>query len=406
MTSPLARPFPALPAIAGVRIGTATAGYKAWVRADVTLVEFSPGTAVAGVLTRSRCPSPEVELCRARLPGGRARGLVVNAGNSNAFTGLTGREAAAAQSAAAAALLGCAADAVFAASTGVIGVPLPQDRAIAGVGAAHAALGNADFEAATVAIGTTDTFPKAATTAAMIGDTRVTLNGIIKGSGMIAPDMATMLGFIFTDAAVAPAFLQDLLSAANARTFSCITVDGDTSTSDTVLAFATGAAGHAELTGWESPGADAFAAALTDLCRQLAQLVVRDGEGATKFIAITVDGAEDDRAAHTVAMSIANSPLVKTAIAGGDANWGRVVMAVGKAGERAERDLLSIRFGTTEVAAGGAVVPGYDEAPVAAHLAGEDIAIAVDLGLGRGRATVWTCDLTHGYISINADYRS
>ena len=404
--SPLARPFPALPPIAGVRIGTATAAYKPWTRADVTLVEFAAGTTVAGVLTQSRCPSPEVERCRAALPGGLARGLVVNAGNSNAFTGLTGREAAAAQASAAAALLGCDAGPVFSASTGVIGVPLPADKAVAGVTAAHAALGNADLQAATIAIGTTDTFAKAAITAAMIGDTRVTLAGIIKGSGMIAPDMATMLGFIFTDAAVDPAFLQAALSRANARTFSCITVDGDTSTSDTVLAFATGAAGNPALTGWDSPGADAFAAALADLCRQLAQLVVRDGEGASKFIAITVTGAEDDRAAHVVAMSIANSPLVKTAIAGGDANWGRIVMAVGKAGERAERDLLSIRFGTTEVAAKGAVVPGYDEAPVAAHLAGQDVYIAVDLGLGAGRATVWTCDLTHGYISINADYRS
>ncbi len=404
--SPLARPFPDLAAIAGVRIGTATAGYKPWTRADVTLVAFAPGTAVAGVTTRSRCPSPEVELCRERLPGGRARGLVVNAGNSNAFTGLSGRDAAAIQSATAAALLGCAPAEVFAASTGVIGVPLPQDKAVAGVTAAHAALGTADFHAATLAIGTTDTFAKAASVAAMVGETRVTLTGIIKGSGMIAPDMATMLGFIFTDAAVAPAFLQAALSAANARTFSCITVDGDTSTSDTVLAFATGAAGHAEIAGWDSPGADSFAAALADLCRQLAQLVVRDGEGASKFIAITVTGADDDRAAHVVAMSIANSPLVKTAIAGADANWGRIVMAVGKAGERAERDLLSIRFGTTLVAEKGAVVPGYDEAPVAAHLAGEDVDIAVDLGLGQGRATVWTCDLTHGYISINADYRS
>ena len=404
--SPLARPFPALAAIGGVRIGTATAGYKPWQRADVTLIAFAPGTSVAGVLTQSRCPSPEVELCRSRLPGGEARGLVVNAGNSNAFTGLSGREAAAAQSRAAAALLGCSPDAVFAASTGVIGVPLPQAKAIDGVTAAHAALGSADFHAATIAIGTTDTFAKAATTAAMIGGTRVTLTGIIKGSGMIAPDMATMLGFIFTDAAVAPAFLQDALARANARTFSCITVDGDTSTSDTVLAFATGAAGNAPLTGWDSPGADGFAAALGDLCRQLAQLVVRDGEGASKFIAISVSGAEDDRAAHVIAMSIANSPLVKTAIAGGDANWGRVVMAVGKAGERAERDLLSIRFGTTLVAQKGAVVPGYDEAPVAAHLAGDDVDIAVDIGIGTGRATVWTCDLTHGYISINADYRS
>ncbi len=404
--SPLARPFPALSPIAGVRIGTATAAYKAWVRADVTLVEFAPGTTVAGVLTRSKCPSPEVELCRQRLPGGIARGLVVNAGNSNAFTGLGGREAAAAQTAAAAALLGCAADKVFSASTGVIGVPLPQDKAVAGVTAAHQALGNSDFHAATIAIGTTDTFAKAATAAAMIGDVRVTLHGIIKGSGMIAPDMATMLGFIFTDAAVTPGFLQAALSRANAASFSCITVDGDTSTSDTVLAFATGAAGNTVLAGWDSPGADAFAAALADLCRQLAQLVVRDGEGATKFITIDVTGADDDRAARIIALSIANSPLVKTAIAGGDANWGRIVMAVGKAGEAAERDLLSIRFGSTEVAARGAVVPGYDEAPVAAHLARQDIEIAVDIGLGHGRARVWTCDLTHGYISINADYRS
>ena len=404
--SPLARPFPDLVAIAGMRIGTATAGYKPWTRADVTLVAFAPGTAVAGVTTRSRCPSPEVELCRERLPGGRARGLVVNAGNSNAFTGLAGREAAAVQSTTAAALLGCPVAEIFSASTGVIGVPLPQEKAVAGVTAAHAALGTADFHAATLAIGTTDTFAKAASVSAMVGAVRVTLTGIIKGSGMIAPDMATMLGFIFTDAAVAPAFLQAALSAANARSFSCITVDGDTSTSDTVLAFATGAAGHAEIGDWDSPGADAFAAALADLCRQLAQLVVRDGEGATRFIAITVTGAEDDRAAHVVAMSIANSPLVKTAIAGGDANWGRVVMAVGKAGERAERDLLSIRFGTTLVAQQGAVVPDYDEVPVADHLAGENVDIAVDLGLGHGRATVWTCDLTHGYISINADYRS
>lgn len=404
--SPLARPFPELAPVAGVRIGTAIAGYKAWRRADLTLVEMTAGTAVAGVMTRSRCPSPEVELCRARLAGGRARALVVNAGNSNAFTGLSGREAAAAQSAAVAVLLGCNEDEVFAASTGVIGVPLPQDKAVAGVTAAYAALGSADFHAAALAIGTTDTFAKAAATSAMVGKTRVTLIGIVKGSGMIAPDMATMLGFVFTDAAVTPTFLQTALSRANDTTFSCITVDGDTSTSDTVLAFATGAANNVELTSWQSRGADAFAAALHDLCRQMAQLVVRDGEGATKFITISVTGATSDASAHRIGMSIANSPLVKTAIAGGDANWGRVVMAVGKAGEAAERDLLSIRFGVTEVAAGGAVVPGYDEAPVAAHLAGDSVDIAVDIGLGSGQAQVWTCDLTHGYISINADYRS
>lgn len=243
-------------------------------------------------------------------------------------------------------------------------------------------------------------------TTAIVDGRTVTLVGIIKGSGMIAPDMATMLGFVFTDAAVEPGFLQAALNAANRNTFSCITVDGDTSTSDTVLAFATGAADNAPLTGPDSDGADAFAAALADLCAQLALLVVRDGEGATKLIEIAVTGAESDRSAHRIAMSIANSPLVKTAIAGEDANWGRVVMAVGKAGEPAERDTLSIRFGNTQVARDGLAVDGYDEAPVAAHLKGHEVEIGVDLGLGDGVATVWTCDLTHGYISINADYRS
>jgi glutamate N-acetyltransferase / amino-acid N-acetyltransferase len=372
----------------------------------VTLVEFSPGTVVAGVTTRSQCPSPEVELCRAKLPAGRARGLVVNAGNSNAFTGLSGRQAAQAQVARVAERLGCSADEVFSASTGVIGVPLPVDLALAGVDKAHAALGTADWLAATNAIGTTDTFPKAATASASVAGTRVTIVGIVKGSGMIMPDMATMLGFLFTDAAITPALWQQMLHAAIGPTFNSITVDSDTSTSDTVLAFATGAAAHSPLTGMDDPGADALAAALADVCRQLAILVVRDGEGATKLIDVNVTGAVDDASAKRVAMSIANSPLVKTAIAGGDANWGRVVMAIGKAGEPAERDLVSIRFGDTLVANQGMVVPGYDEAPVAAHLAGRDVRLTVDLGLGPGRARVWTCDLTHGYISINADYRS
>ncbi len=404
--SPLARPFPELPEIAGVSRGTATAGYKAWTRSDVTLLAFAPGTTVAGVTTQSKCPSPEVELCRRHLPGGAARGLVVNAGNSNAFTGLRGSEACARQVAEAARLLGCSPAEVFAASTGVIGVPLPADKAESGVQGAHAALGNASWLDVTKAIGTTDTFPKAASRQAVIGGRTVSLVGFIKGSGMIAPDMATMLGFIVTDAAVAAPLLQRLLGAANGKTFSCITVDGDTSTSDTVLAFATGAAGNAILENEDSPGADAFASALHDLCRELAQLVVRDGEGASRFIEIRVAGAASDESAHRIALSIANSPLVKTAIAGGDANWGRVVMAVGKAGEPAERDRLSIGFGGIEVAAEGMVVEGYDEAPVAAHLQGQDIDIAVDLGIGDGRATVWTSDLTHGYISINADYRS
>jgi glutamate N-acetyltransferase/amino-acid N-acetyltransferase len=403
--SPLARPFPAMPAVAGVRAAVTRARYKTWDRADLTYVALDEGTAVAGVTTRSKCPSPEVEWCRAALPLGRARALVVNAGNSNAFTGNRGRAAVEAIAARVAGATGCLPSDVFVASTGVIGVPLPIDKAEAGIDAVLTAP-EASWEEAAAAISTTDTFPKGAVARAVVGGRVVSLVGIVKGSGMIAPDMATMLGFVFTDAAVDPALLQKMLETANARSFSCITVDGDTSTSDTVLAFATGAAGNALLTGMDEDGADAFQAALTDICLQLAQLVVRDGEGATKFVTVAVEGATSDTSARTIALSIANSPLVKTAIAGEDANWGRVVMAVGKAGEPAERDLLSIRFGTTQVASGGMAVEGYDEAPVAAHLKGSDVEIGVDLGLGEGRATVWTCDLTHGYISINADYRS
>ncbi|WP_314717592.1 bifunctional glutamate N-acetyltransferase/amino-acid acetyltransferase ArgJ, partial [Sphingobium yanoikuyae] len=396
---------PALPAIAGVTLRVAKARYKNWDRCDLTYVELDAGTAVAGVTTRSKCPSPEVEWCRDAIPMGQARAVVVNAGNANAFTGHRGRAAVEAIAAKVANHLSCQPSDIFVSSTGVIGVPLPIDKAEAGLEAAFVAA-PCGWEDAANTIGTTDTYAKGAHVSAMIGDTRVDLVGIIKGSGMIAPDMATMLGYIFTDAAIDPALLQQMLSAANKRTFSCITVDSDTSTSDTVLAFATGKAGNAPLASMEDAGADAFAAALSDLCRQLAHLVVRDGEGASKFIEITVEGAESDASAHRIALSIANSPLVKTAIAGEDANWGRVVMAVGKAGEPAERDKLAIRFGATQVAAGGLALDGYDEAPVAAHLKGQDIVIGVDIGLGEGRATMWTCDLTHGYISINADYRS
>ncbi|MBD3760547.1 bifunctional glutamate N-acetyltransferase/amino-acid acetyltransferase ArgJ [Rhizorhabdus sp.] len=404
--SPLApAAFPDLPPIAGVRIAVARAGYKAWDRADLTYAAFDEGTTVAGVTTKSKCPSPEVEWCRAALPLGTARALVVNAGNSNAFTGHRGRAAVEAITARVAGTVGCKPSDVFVASTGVIGVPLPIDKAEAGIDAVLAAP-PASWEEAAATIMTTDTFAKAARASAMIGGTRVELVGIIKGSGMIAPDMATMLGFIFTDAAIAPGLLQAMLDEANGKSFSCITVDGDTSTSDTVLAFATGRAGNARLESADDAGADALRAALTELCLDLAQQVVRDGEGASKFIAISVEGAESDASAHRIAMSIASSPLVKTAIAGEDANWGRIVMAVGKAGEPAERDRLSIRFGATQVASGGLAVQGYDEAPVAAHLKGQEIEIGVDIGIGNGRATVWTCDLTHGYISINADYRS
>ena len=403
--SPLARPFPAMPPIAGVTLRIARAGYKDWGRSDLTYVELDEGTAVAGVFTRNVCCSSEVELGRQHVRQGRARALVVNAGNSNAFTGYRGREAVEAIMAQVAGHLGCATSEVFVSSTGVIGVPLPKDKARAGIEAALLAA-PCSWEEAANTIGTTDTFAKGACARAVVDGRTVTIAAIIKGSGMIAPDMATMLGYIFTDAAVEPGFLQALLAAANQHSFSCITVDSDTSTSDTVLAFATGAAGNAPLTSFDSPGADAFAAALHDVCLQLAQLVVRDGEGAQKFIAVSVTGAVSDDSARRIGLAVANSPLVKTAIAGEDANWGRVVMAVGKAGEPADRDQLSIGFGGVWAAREGQPLADYDEVPVSAHLKGAEILLEIDLGLGAGRATVWTCDLTHGYISINADYRS
>lgn len=403
--SPLARPFPDIPDIAGATPRVARAGYKDWVRCDLTYVELAEGTSVAGVFTRNLCCSSEVELGRANVAQGSARALVVNAGNSNAFTGHRGKAAVEAIMTQVANHLQCPREQVFVSSTGVIGVPLPVDKAQAGIAAAlHSA--PCTWEDAARTIGTTDTFAKGAVARAVVDGRTVTLAGIIKGSGMIAPDMATMLGYIFTDCAIAPDYLQELLSAANRSTFSCITVDSDTSTSDTVLAFATGKAGNARINCSGCPGADAVAAALHDVCLQLAQLVVRDGEGAQKFITVTVTGAVSDDSARRVGLAIANSPLVKTAIAGGDANWGRVVMAVGKAGEPADRDRLSIGFGGTWAAREGQPLADYDEAPVARHLQEQDVSIEVGLGLGDGRATVWTCDLTHGYISINADYRS
>ena len=404
--SPLApAAFPALPDIAGVTLRVARARYKDWDRCDLTYVELPPGTAVAGVFTRNICCSSEVELGREQVRGGTGRALIVNAGNSNAFTGYRGREAVEQIMAQVAGHLGCEPGEVFVSSTGVIGVPLPKDKARAGVDAALTAE-PCSWEAAAETIGTTDTFAKGSTASAVVGGTTVHVVGIVKGSGMIAPDMATMLGYIFTDAAVAPALLQDMLSEATGGSFNSITVDSDTSTSDTVLLFATGQAGNAPLTTRDDPGADALYAAIREVALDLAHQVVRDGEGASKFIEVQVTGATSDASAKRVALSIANSPLVKTAIAGEDANWGRVVMAVGKAGEPADRDRLAIRFGDHWVAKDGLPVDGYDEAPVAAHLKGQDIRVGADLGLGDGRATVWTCDLTHGYISINADYRS
>lgn len=403
--SPLALPFPDMPEIGGVTLRIARARYKDWDRADLTYVELAEGTSVAGVFTRSACPSTEVEMGREQVTIGNARALVVNAGNANAFTGHRGREAVKQIMAQVSTHLGCEPAEVFVSSTGVIGVPLPKDKARAGI-AAVLETQPCSWEDAANTIATTDTFAKGAAASAMVGGKRVKLAAIIKGSGMIAPDMATMLGYIFTDAAIAPEFLQHLLSSSNSETFSCITVDSDTSTSDTVLAFATGKAGNAPLTSFDDAGADAFAAALQDICRQLARLVVRDGEGAQKFIEVRITGAMSDESARKIGLSIANSPLVKTAIAGEDANWGRVVMAVGKAGEPADRDKLSIGFGGFWAARDGQPLADYDEAPLAAHLKGSEISVEVDLGIGGGSATVWTCDLTHGYIDINADYRS
>lgn len=404
--SPLAPRTPAkLPPIAGVSLRIAKAGYRNWDRHDLTFIELAPGTAVAGVATRSKCPSPEVEWVRSALAQGKARALVVNAGNANAFTGAKGADAVRLIVSLVSAYLGCAEDEVFVSSTGVIGEPLPQDKARAGLQAAFDAEPCTWADAAAT-IMTTDTFAKMASVSATIGGEEIQINGIVKGSGMIAPDMATMLGYIFTDLKLEAGFLQQCLNKAMAKSFNCITVDSDTSTSDTVLAFATGASESPYLSSPDNPDADAFQVALDELCLQLAHLVVRDGEGASKFIGVSVSGAVSSDSAKIIGLSIANSPLVKTAVAGEDANWGRVVMAVGKAGEPADRDKLAISFGGITVARDGLVVADYDEAPVAAHLKGSDIDIHVDIGLGDGAATVWTCDLTHGYISINADYRS
>ncbi len=399
--SPLAVPLPDLLPVAGVRLGAAIAGIRYQARTDLVLVELAPATRVAGVFTRNRCPGAPVDWCRDALAGGRARAVVINAGNANVFTGEAGRTAARMTASAAAVLVGCAPGEVFLASTGVIGEVLPYEKITQALPALHAALREDGWEAAARGILTTDTFAKAATRTAPLGGKTVRITGIAKGSGMIAPDMATMLCFVFTDAAMAAPDLQALLSAGVARSFNCTTVDSDTSTSDTLLLFATGKAGN-------DAGADtrAFAAALDEVLLDLALMVVRDGEGAQKFIRIDVSGAVDDGSARRVGLAVANSPLVKTAIAGEDANWGRIVMAVGRAGEPAERDRLSVGVGGVWMARAGAVVPGYDEAPVVAHMRGREIQVNVDLGLGRGVATVWTCDLTHGYIDINGSYRS
>ncbi len=405
--------FPDLPPVAGIRFSAAAAGVRYSGRLDVMLAEIAPGAALAGVFTRSSTRSMPVLWCEDVLAGLRSGpagdggyAILVNSGNSNAFTGGAGREAVSATVAATADALGIRQDHVFVASTGVIGERLPHDRIVAKLADLTRDLDPNGAALAARAIMTTDTYPKGAAARIDLDGVPVAITGFAKGSGMIAPDMATMLAFLFTDAAVVPDLLQDMLSRVNARTFNCVTVDGDTSTSDTLLLAATGKAAMAPLTGADDPRAAVFEAALEAVMLDLAQQVVRDGEGATKFVEIRVEGAATDGEARSIALSVANSPLVKTAIAGEDPNWGRIVMAVGKSGAEADRDRLSIRFGDILVAENGWVSPRYSEAAGAAYMKRRELSIGVDLGLGAGHATVWTCDLTHGYIAINADYRS
>ncbi len=396
-TSPLApKSFASLPPLAGVRLATGQAGIKYRDRSDVLLMVLAPNTQIAGVLTKSKTASAPVDWCRKLLPGGMARVLVVNSGNANAFTGRAGADAVRETAESAAGVVGCRATEVFLASTGVIGEPLPYQKITRILGQLAEAGAAGGWRAAAEAIMTTDTFPKL-----------VTINGIAKGSGMIAPDMATMLAFVFTDANLPAAVLQPLLAEGAARSFNCITVDNDTSTSDTLLLFATGRGGaHPVISKPSDKRLDQFKDRLNAVLLDLALQVVRDGEGATKLITVDVAGAHTNESAKKIALAIANSPLVKTAIAGGDANWGRVVMAVGKAGEPADRDQLKIMFGSHVVADKGERAPTYNEALASKAVAGPEVTISVDVGVGKGKARVWTCDLTDGYIRINGSYRS
>lgn len=404
--SPLApKENPSLPALDGVLIGTAATAMKYKGRDDMLLVSMPRGASVAGVFTTSKCYSAPVGWCRDILKSGKpAKAVLVNAGNSNAFTGQSGEDAMMSNIEKVADTLGVESDEVYVASTGVIGEVLEADLINDHMDDAASSMSEDAWLAAAGAILTTDTFDKLATRSAKIGDKQVTINGIAKGSGMIAPDMATMLAFVFTDAAIEGNVLQALLSDTSDKSFNSITVDSDTSTSDTVLLFATGK--EDSISNLDDPRLDDFKEKLGSLMTDLSHQIVRDGEGASKFVTISVSGAENDKAAKNIAMAIANSPLVKTAIAGEDANWGRIVMAVGKAGEMADRDKLDIHIGGQQVTKNGMAVPDYDEDECTRHLQGEEINIRTDVGIADGKATVWTCDLTHGYITINADYRS
>ncbi|HSZ11228.1 MAG TPA: bifunctional glutamate N-acetyltransferase/amino-acid acetyltransferase ArgJ [Rhizomicrobium sp.] len=406
--SPLApKSFANLPPLAGVRLATAEAGVRYKDRTDVLMAVLAPGTQVAGVFTKSRTSSAPVEWCRPIVKTGVARAVVVNSGNANAFTGKAGQEGTRLIAESAAAAIGCHTNEVLLASTGVIGEPLPAEKIVKVLARLAESGAAGGWRAAAEAIMTTDTYPKLATAAAQIDGHKVTINGIAKGSGMIAPDMATMLSFVFTDANLPAPVLQELLSAGVKDSFNAITVDSDTSTSDTLLLFATGkGAHHPTITKANDKRLTDFKRKVDEVLLNLALQVVRDGEGAEKLIRIDVTGAESDESAKKIALSVANSPLVKTAIAGSDANWGRVVMAVGKAGEPADRDRLSITFGNVLVADKGERAEGYDEDAATRAVSGREVELAIELGLGKGQARVWTCDLTDGYIRINGAYRS
>src|SRR5260221_2713460 len=407
--SPLApTDVPDMPAIAGVRLATAAAGIRYKGRTDVLLAVMDKGTPVAGVFTKSNSPSAPVEWCRAKLGPGKARALVVNAGNANAFTGKTGRQSTALTASIASKAVGCSANEVFLASTGVIGEPLDATKFDGVLATLATSAASDDWMSAAKAIMTTDTFPKVATATVKLGKAKVTINGMAKGAGMIAPDMATMLAFVFTDAPVAAGALQSLLKSSVEDTFNAVTIDGDTSTSDTLLAFATGTAaphGAPKISRPGDPRLRAFAKAFRAVLADLAEQVARDGEGARHLVEIIVEGAVSKASARKIAMSVANSPVVKTAIAGEDANWGRVVMAVGKAGEPANRDKLSISFNGIRVASRGARDPSYDEAQVSATMKNREIQIRIALGLGKGRDPVLTCHLTGQYGAITGYYR-
>jgi glutamate N-acetyltransferase / amino-acid N-acetyltransferase len=406
--SPLAVSFPEMGEVRGVEIATASGGLYKHVRDELCLFRFAEGTACAGVFTTNKVSAAPVDACRAALAatGGEGRALLVNAGCANAFTGEAGAQAVSRVVDAVSAEVGCRSEAVLTASTGVIGVVLPYGKVLDRLGELTIGLDPQGWDRAARAIMTTDTFPKGAVASALIDGVAVKIAGIAKGSGMIAPDMATMLGFVATDANLTPAVLQALLREGVRDTFNAVTVDGDTSTNDCLLLFATGRSGAAQVADPADPRLQDFRAALAGVLLDLAQQLIRDGEGARKFVKVEVTGAASDASARRIARTICESPLVKTAFAGEDANWGRIVAAAGRAGEPIERDRLSVRFGSLVAARDGAVSPDYDEAAMSAYMKNAELEIGVDVGVGAGHAVMWTCDLTHGYVSINGDYRS